>query len=218
MADIAARRTLAPETLAAQALGRTDPASGALVGPLHASTTFERAADGSYPSGRSYTRADSPAYDEPEQLLSALEGGAGALLFASGMAAASSVFCTLGAGDHVVVPRILYWGLRAWLAEFPGAWGIEVEAVDSSDLDALARGMRPGRPRLVWLETPANPTWDVADIAAVAEIAQRAGARLAVDSTVATPVLPRPLALGADLVVHSATKYLNGHSDVLAGA
>ena len=111
----------------------------------------------------------------------------------------------------------MYWALRDWLLEQAARWGLEVELVDTTDLDALAAALRPGRTRLVWLETPANPTWEISDIAAAAEIAHRAGARLAVDSTVATPVLTRPLALGADLVMHSATKYLNGHSDVIAG-
>ena len=212
------RRPLSPETLAAQALGRIDASTQAIVPPIHPSTTFQRQPDGSYVGGRGYARADSPAYDEPEQLIAALEGAEGCLLFASGMAAATSIFCALVPGDHVVVPRVVYWGLRKWLAEFAVPWGIDVEAVDATSLDALAAAVRPGRTRLVWLETPANPTWDVSDIAGAADIAQRAHARLAVDSTVATPVLTRPLELGADLVMHSATKYLNGHSDVLAGA
>jgi cystathionine gamma-synthase len=211
-------RALARETLAAQALGRIDAETRALVPPLHASTTYERDADGGYRSGRGYTRPDNPSYDAPEELLTALEGGAGSLLFASGMAAASAVFQSLRPGDHVIALRVMYWGLRTWLLEFAVAWGLEVEFVDNRDLAGLERAVRPGKTRLVWIETPANPTWDVTDIAAAAEIAHRARARLAVDSTVATPVLTRPLALGADLVMHSATKYLNGHSDVLAGA
>jgi cystathionine gamma-synthase len=121
-------------------------------------------------------------------------------------------------GDHVVASRVMYWALRTWLVDFAVSWGLEVEFVDTGDLAALAAAMRPGKTRMVWLETPANPTWDVTDIAAAADIAHAARARVAVDSTVATPVLTRPLALGADLVVHSASKYLNGHSDVLAGA
>jgi cystathionine gamma-synthase len=112
----------------------------------------------------------------------------------------------------------MYWGLRSWLRNFSESWGIEVEFVDAASLDALRRAVRPGHTRIVWIETPANPLWSVTDIAGAGEIAHSAGALLAVDSTAATPVLTRPLALGADLVMHSATKYLNGHSDVIAGA
>ncbi len=212
------RRTLSPETLAAQALGRVDAVTRALVPAIHPSTTYERDADGGYSSGRGYTRPHNPTYDEPEALLAALEGGNDCLLFASGMAAATAVFQSLLPGDHVVASRVMYWALRTWLVDFAVSWGLEVEFVDTGDIDAVAAAMRPGKTRMVWLETPANPTWEITDIAAVADIAHAAHARVAVDSTVATPVLTRPLALGADLVVHSASKYLNGHSDVLAGA
>jgi cystathionine gamma-synthase len=209
---------LAPETAAAQALGRVDPITRALVPPIHLSTTYQRDADGCYRSGRGYTRPHNPTYDEPEELLQSLEGGRGCLLLASGMAACTAVFQALLPGDHVVAPRVMYWALRKWLVEFAMPWGLEMDFVDTGDTDALAAAMRPGKTRLVWIETPANPTWDVTDIALAAEIAHRAHARLAVDSTVASPVLTRPIELGADLVVHSASKYLNGHSDVLAGA
>lgn len=211
-------QTLAPETVAAQALGRIDEVTRALVSPVHLSTTYERDPDGGYSSGRGYTRPHNPTYDEPEELLATLEGGSDCLLFASGMAAATAVFQSLLPGDHVVASRVMYWALRTWLIDFAMSWGLDVEFVDTSNLNALAAAMRPGKTRLVWLETPANPTWDVTDIAAAVEIAHAACARLAVDSTVATPVLARPLELGADPVVHSASKYLNGHSDVLAGA
>ena len=208
----------APETLAAQALGRIDPETRALIPSLHLSTTYERDADGGYSSGRGYTRPHNPTYDTPEDLLATLEGGTDCLLFASGMAAAAAVFQSLLPGDHVVASRIMYWALRKWLVDFPMAWGLEVEFVDTTELDALAASMRPGKTKLVWIDTPANPTWDVTDIAGAADIAHKAGARLAVDSTVATPALMRPIELGADLVVHSASKFLNGHGDVLAGA
>ncbi len=207
-----------PETLAAQALGRVDPGTGALVPPLHPATTFLRNADNSYPDGRGYTRADNPSYDLPEELLARLEGGASAMLFASGMAAATAPFACLAPGDHVIVPRVMYWGVRKWLAQFGITWGLQVSLVDTTDLNAVRAALRPGRTRLVWLESPSNPTWEVSDIAAICELAHAAHARVAVDSTVATPVLLRPIELGADLVMHSATKYLNGHSDVLAGA
>jgi len=209
---------LSPETLAAQALGRVDPVTKALVPSLHPSSTFERDADGGYSSGRGYARPHNPTYDEAEDLLQALEGGTDCLLFASGMAAANAVFQSLLPGDHVVAPRIMYWALRKWLVDFAVSWGLEVEFVNTSDLDAVRAAMRPGKTQLVWIETPANPMWNITDIQAVADIAHGAGARLAVDSTIASPVLSRPIEFGADIVMHSATKYLNGHGDILAGA
>jgi len=209
---------LSPETLVAQALGEVDPVSGALTPSISLSTTYEQASDGSYHQGRVYTRADNPTYEQAERMLAMLEGGNNCILFASGMAAVIAVFQSLLPGDHVVVARVLYWGVRKWLAEFGLSWGLDVEFVDTGDLRAVAAAIRPGSTRLVWVETPANPTWDVTDVAAVCELAHAAGARVAVDNTVPTPVLTRPMELGADLVVHSATKYLNGHSDVLAGA
>ncbi|MBW3605707.1 MAG: PLP-dependent transferase [Actinobacteria bacterium] len=207
-----------PETSAAQAVGHVDPATGAVTPPIHMSTTFERDAEGTLTAGHEYIRADNPAYEQPERLLAQLEGGDTALLFSSGMAAGSSLFCVLLPGDHVVAPRIMYWGLRKWLSEFALSWGIDITWADTTDIDGIRAAVRPGRTRLVWIETPANPTWELTDIAAAAEVAHEAHAVLAVDSTVATPVLTRPLEHGADLVVHSATKFLNGHGDVLAGA
>jgi cystathionine gamma-synthase len=209
---------LARETLAVQALGEIDPATGAISPAIHPSTIYERSPDGSYKSGLTYTRADNPTYDHAERLLAVLEGGAACMLFASGMAAATAVFLSLLPGDHVLVSRILYWGVRKWLAEFAVSWGLDVEFVDTTDLVQLTAAIRPGRTRLLWVETPANPMWDVTDIAAVTQIAHAANVRVAVDSTAASPVLTRPLEFGADLVIHSATKYLNGHTDVLAGA
>jgi cystathionine gamma-synthase len=211
-------RPLSPETLAAQALGQVDGASGALVPPIHPSTIYEQNPDGSYHDGHAYTRADNPTYEHAERLLATLEGGAACMLLPSGNAAAVAVFQSLLPGDHVLVSRILFWGIRKWLAEFALTWGLDVEFVDTSDLAAVRRGIRPGRTRLVWVETPSNPTWEVTDLQGVSDIARDANVRVAVDSTVATPVLTRPIEFGADLVVHSATKYLNGHSDVLAGA
>jgi cystathionine gamma-synthase len=206
------------ETLAAQALGEIDAASGAITPAIQPSTSYERNPDGTYRSGLAYTRSDNPTYDHAERLLTTLESGASCMLFASGSAAATAVFQALLPGDHVLVSRVLYWGVRQWLAHFGVAWGLDVEFIDTSDLEGLRAAMRPGRTRLVWLETPANPLWDITDLKAAVEIAHAAGARVAVDNTVATPVLTRPLTLGVDLVVHSATKYLNGHGDVLAGA
>ena len=209
---------LSPETQVAQALGEIDPVTGALAPSISLSTNFEQSADGSYHQGRVYSRADNPTYEQAERMLAMLEGANGCILFASGMAAAIAVFQSLVPGDHVVVARMLYWGVRKWLAEFGMTWGLDVEFVDTADLDAVKAALRPGTTRLVWVETPANPTWDVCDLGAICALAHAAGARVAVDNTVPTPVLTRPIALGADIVVHSATKYLNGHSDVLAGA
>ncbi len=204
-----------PETLAAQALGWIDGQTRAVVPPIHLSSTFVRDADNQFRSGRAYIRADNPSFDQPEALLAELEQGAGAMIFASGMAAATCVFQALAPGDHVVAPKVMYWSLRHWLAHESH---LKVTFVDATDLDALARALVPGVTKLVWAETPGNPLWDITDIEATARLAHSAGARLAVDSTVATPVFTRPLELGADLVMHSATKYLNGHSDVVAGA
>jgi cystathionine gamma-synthase len=211
-------RPLHPATLAAQALGWTDAATGAVVLPMHVATTFQRDPDNQYRRGRGYGRADNPTYDQPQALLTALEGGADTLLFSSGMAAAAAVFQSLPRGAQIVVPRVMYWGLRGWLRNFAEGWGIGTGFVDATAPEALRAAIRPGRTRLVWIETPANPLWSVTDIAAASEIAHTAGALLAVDSTAATPVLTKPLAFGADLVMHSATKYLNGHSDVVAGS
>ena len=209
---------LQPASAAAQALGLVDETTRAIIPALHPSTTFLRDADNQFRSGRVYARAENPTFEPAEALLAHLEHGAGALLFSSGMAAATTVFMALRPGDHVVAPRVMYWALRHWLLGHATAWGLSVDLVDMDDPAALARAVQPGRTKLVWIETPANPTWVITDIAAAAETAHRAGARLAVDSTTASPVLTQPLALGADLVMHSATKYLNGHSDVVAGA
>jgi cystathionine gamma-synthase len=211
------QKKLAPETLAAQALGWIDPTTKAIVPPVHLSSTYVRDEDNQYRSGRGYIRADNPSFDQAEALLSALEGGTGSLLFGSGMAAATAVFLALKPGDHVLAPRVMYWSLRNWLANAARGWGLDVEFIAMEDPAALRAAVRPGKTKLVWIETPANPLWTITDIAAVAEAAHSAGARLAVDSTAATPVLTRPLALGADVVMHSGTKYLNGHSDLAAG-
>ncbi len=206
-----------PQTLAAQALGWIDDDTKAIVAPIHLSTTYVRDPDNQYRNGRIYARADNPTFDQAEATLAALERGHAALVFASGMAAATAVFQALAPGDHVVVPNVMYWSLRNWLTGFARQWGLQVDTIDMANLDAVASAMRPNT-KLVWIETPANPLWTITDIAAVCAIAHARGAAVAVDSTVATPVLTQPLALGADLVMHSATKYLNGHSDVIAGA
>jgi cystathionine gamma-synthase len=209
---------LQPATMAAQALGWVDDSTKALIPPVHVATTFIRDPDNQYRTGFSYGRPTNPTFVQPEALLTKLEGGAACLTFASGMAAATAVFLALRPGDHVVAPQVMYWGLRNWLRNFGTERGLIVDFVDAGATDALAAAAQPGRTKLIWIESPTNPTWAITDIAAAAEIAHGAGARLAVDSTVATPVLTRPIELGADIVMHSATKYLNGHSDVVAGA
>ncbi len=206
-----------PETLAAQAMGFVDETTKAIVPPVHFATTFIRDPDNQYRHGRSYARPKNPTFEHPEALLAALEGGADCLTFASGMAAATAVFLALKPGDHVVAPKVMYWGLRKWLQTYATEWGLSVEFVGVKT-EEIAAAVKPGKTKLVWVETPSNPTWEITDIAAAAEIAHRAGARLGVDSTVATPVLTKPIAYGADIVMHAATKYLNGHSDVVAGA
>ena len=205
-------------SLAAQALGHVDPLTKAVVPPIHVATTFIRDADGGYGSGYAYGRPDNATVREAEGVIAMLEEASAALLFGSGMAAATAVFGALDPGDHVVAPRIMYWALRSWLGTEAARWGLRVEFVDTDDLGVLERAVRPGETKLVWLETPSNPLWTVTDISAAAAIARRAGARLAVDSTAASPVHTRPLGLGAGLVMHAATKILNGHSDVVAGA
>src|SRR3989442_12577833 len=185
------RQDVSPETLAAQGLGEADPVSGGLAPVINLSTNYEQQPDGSYPQGRVYTRADNPTSEHAEQLLAALEGGAleggcACALFGSGMAAATAVFQSLLPGDHVLVSRVLYWGVRKWLAEFALAWGLDVEFVDTTDLVQVSAAIRPGRTRLLWVETPANPMWDVTDIAAVTQIARAANVRVAVDSTAAS--------------------------------
>lgn len=212
------KNDMTPDTLCAQALGWIEPTTKAIVQPIHLSTTNLRDPDNEYSSGRSYVRSDNAAWDQAEQLLTRLEGGAASLLFSSGMAAATSVFLALRPGDHVIAPHVMYWGLRKWLLRAQADWGLSVTFVDMSDLSQVRAAGQPGKTRMVWSESPSNPMWQVLDIAALADIAHSIGARLGVDSTAATPILTQPIALGADVVMHAATKYLNGHSDVLAGS
>lgn len=206
-----------PETIAVKAI-EIDESTGAVVPPIHLSTTYARDVEYRLIAGRDYTRDKNPTPLGVERALAQLEGGAHALVFASGMAAATTVVRSLTKpGDHVIAPKVAYYALRNWFERFCARWGVALDFADMTNLDEV-RGALRDTTRLVWIETPANPTWDVTDIAAVAELAHGKGALVAVDSTCATPVHTRPLALGADLVMHSATKYLAGHSDVLAGA
>jgi cystathionine gamma-synthase len=211
-------KNLAPETVVAQAGGTIDEETGGIVRPVHMATTFIRDPDNRYRKGYSYGRPDNATVRQVETVLTQLEGGAASLVLASGMTAATTAFLALERPAHVVAPNVMYWGLRKWLQEDAPSLGIEASFVDAGDPAAIHADVRPGKTKLLWIETPANPLWTVTDIAETAGIAHRAGALLGVDSTVATPVLTQPIALGADVVMHSGTKYLNGHSDVVAGA
>jgi cystathionine gamma-synthase len=204
-------------TLAAQAMGKIDAGTMGIVPPIHITTTFIRDDDNQYRTGNIYGRPDNATIREAETIIAMLEGAPEALVFGSGMASAIACFLALAPGDHIIAPKVMYWALRNWLLTEGKHWGLVVDFVDMTDLKATKAALTP-KTKLIWAETPANPLWSVTDIAAVAEIAHAAGARLAVDSTCATPILSQPLALGADIVMHAATKYLNGHSDVLAGA
>lgn len=208
-----------PRTLAAQALGWEDEATGAVVPPVHFSTTFTRTPDdyGLRLDG-SYIRDVSPTSAHAEAVIAALESAEKAICVGSGMAACSAAFHALSAGDHVVCARPCYHGVVAWLETFAERRGLGFTFATSGDVASIEAAIEPGRTKLVWLESPCNPTWAVTDIAEAAAVAHRAGALLGIDSTAATPVLTQPLTLGADIVVHSATKFLAGHSDVLAGA
>ncbi len=207
-----------PDTLIAQAMGEIEPVYKGVVPPIHPATTYIRDPDNTYPTGVAYSRDDNPTTRAPERLLAALEQGEEALLFASGMASAVAVFETLPIGAHVVAQNVMYWGLREWLRSKDEEGRFSVTFASLEAPGAAQEAIRPGETKLVWAESPANPLWGVVDIATVAGVAHEAGAVFAVDSTAATPILTRPLTLGADIVMHSATKYLNGHSDVIAGA
>lgn len=210
-------KALSPRSLAAQAGHFIDPATGAITPPVHPSTTFARDADYAPIGTTTYSRYHNPTYEQVERVAAELDEGAEALVFAAGMAAIAALFETVNTGQHMVAPTIMYHGAQDWLRRISEKRGIALSLFDAADPGALERAIRPGETAIVWIETPVNPTWDVIDIAATAAAAHAAGAILAVDATVSTPVTTRPLDLGADLVFHSGTKYLNGHSDVTAG-
>jgi len=205
------------ETIAVHAGRIADPDSGAVMPPIHLSTTFERGADGDYPSGFSYSRADNPNRSALEASLAELEGGAVAAAFSSGMAATMSVFHALETGAHVIIPDDVYFGTGALARDLFARWGLDVSVADMTDLEAVARAVGP-RTALIWVETPSNPQLKITDISRTVEIAHDAGAICVCDNTWPSPILQQPLALGADLVMHSTTKYLGGHSDLLGGA
>lgn len=205
------------ETVCVHAGHAPDAATAAISPPIHLSTTFERDTDGAYPKGFSYTRAANPNRAQLEACLAALEGGSEALAFSSGVAAAMTVFQALKPGDHVICTQDAYHGVQRLLREVLQPWQLRVSFVDAADADAVRKALTPVT-QLIWVETPSNPLLRITDLAAIAEIARRAHALTVCDNTFATPVLQRPFDYGMDFSMHSATKYLGGHSDVLGGA
>ncbi len=204
------------ETLAVHAGHATDPTTGAVAPPLVLSTTFERDAQNNPLGAYVYSRSENPNRLALEEAFTALEGGAAAAAFASGQAATLSVLHALSTGDHLIAPTDIYYGTRAQADLLYVRWGLQASFVDTTDLDQIKAALRPNT-KLIWIETPSNPRLHITDIAAVADIAHSHGALLACDNTWATPLLTRPFEFGADLVMHSTTKYFGGHSDVLSG-
>jgi cystathionine gamma-synthase len=204
------------ETLAVQADHFTDPQTGAIVPSVAASNTFARNQDYELPAGLRYSRYGNPTVILGERLLAKLEGGAQARLFGSGLAACAAIIGTLKAGEHILAPRVMYHGAQDLIRVTARDHHAEASFFDASDPGSLRASLRPNT-TMVWIESPINPTWDVIDIADAAQAAHEVGAILCIDSSVAPPVTTRPLDLGADVVFHSASKYLNGHSDVMAG-
>jgi cystathionine gamma-synthase len=204
------------ETLAVHAGRRTDP-SGGVSPPIHLATTFERDESGAPLGGHTYIRESNPGQGLLEDALAPLEGGAAALAFASGMAAGVAVLQALEPGSHVLLPEDAYYGFRVTAREVLPGWGITASFCAMDDLGAVRAALRP-ETRLVMIETPSNPLMKISDLAAVATLAREAGALTLVDSTFATPAITRPIAFGADVVLHSTTKYFGGHSDVQGGA
>jgi cystathionine gamma-synthase len=209
------------ETKAVHVGSAPDPETGAVIPPIYQTSTFAQSSPGRH-RGYEYARTGNPTRASLEACLAALEGlrpgdPGGALCFGSGMAATSTVLQTLGPGDHLLLSADVYGGTYRVVARVFAAWGLEFTTVDMTSLDAIKQALTE-RTRLIWVETPTNPLLGVVDIAAVAELAHSAGALCAVDNTFATPFLQRPLELGADVAVHSTTKYLSGHSDLVGGA
>ncbi|MCL9759408.1 cystathionine gamma-synthase [Frankia sp. AiPa1] len=207
------------ETLAIHAGQEPDPATGAVVPPIHLASTYAQDGVGGLRGGFEYSRSANPTRTALESCLAALEGGRAALALSSGMAATDTLLrAVCRPGDHLVIPADAYGGTYRLVARVLSAWGVEYSAVDLADPEATRAAIRPGVTRLVWCETPTNPMLTIADIGELAALAHDAGALLAVDNTFASPYLQQPLALGADVVVHSTTKYLGGHSDIVGGA
>ena len=208
-----------PATVAAHSAGAKDGETGGVVPALHLATTFERGVDyAPLNAGNVYLRSHNENVRIAERLLSQLEGAADTLLFPSGMAAVAAVFRTVPNGASVLVQRQIYWGTTEWIRTFCARRQITLHEVEASDQNAFSKACEEFRPALAWVETPSNPWLRITDIAKAAAAAHGVGATLVVDSTAASPVLSQPLSCGADIVMHSATKGINGHSDVLAGA
>ena len=206
------------DTLAIHAGQEPDPRTGAVVTPIYQTSTYAQDAVGSPRLGYEYSRTANPTRDALQECLAAVEGGRRAMAFASGLAAEDTLLRALcGPGDHVIIPDDAYGGTYRLVARVAQRWGLTWSAVPVSDVDAI-RAAVTDRTRVIWLETPTNPLLAIADIATLAQVAHDAGALLVVDNTFASPYLQQPLALGADVVVHSTTKYLGGHSDVVGGA
>ena len=206
------------ETKAVHSGAATDDETGAITPPIHLSTTFERRAeDGSPAHGFSYIRDGNPTQQRLEQALAAIDSASHALAFASGMAAVTAVLQSLPPGSHVILPEDGYYGVRALAAEYLPRWGVTCDLMAMDNLDAVRAAIRPST-RAIWCETPSNPLMKIVDVAALARVAHDAGAMLVADVTFATPALQRPIEQGADVVMHSTTKYLGGHSDVQGGS
>jgi len=206
------------ETIALHAGQEPDPQTGAVVPPIHQVSTFKQDGVGGLRGGYEYSRSANPTRSALEECLAAIEGGARGLAFASGLAAEDTLLrAVCKPGDHVVIPNDAYGGTYRLFAQVLTRWGLEYTPVPLSDADAVRAALRPNT-TVIWVETPTNPLLSIADIAALASVAHEAGALLVVDNTFASPYLQQPLSLGADVVVHSTTKYLGGHSDVIGGA
>src|SRR4051812_16415261 len=205
------------ETRAVHAGRHIDPATGAVTAPIYLSTTFERDADGKYPRGFSYSREDNPNRRSLEQCLASLEGGKESLAFSSGLAVVTAVVQGLEPGDHILAPDDVYWGLRKVIGDVFAKAGLETTYLDMTDLDGLRAALRPNT-RLLWVETPSNPLLKITNLAAIGEIGRKANVMTICDSTFASPILQRPLEWDIDMVMHSTTKYIGGHSDVVGGA
>src|SRR5579875_844204 len=206
------------ETLAIHAGQEADPATGAVTVPIYATSTYKQDGVGGLRGGYEYSRSANPTRTALEECLAALEGGRRGLAFASGLAAEDTLLrAVCRPGDHMLVPDDAYGGSFRLFSKVFERWGVECTPISLHDPDTMRSGIRDNT-RVIWCETPTNPLLGISDIAALANIAHNSGALLVVDNTFATPYLQQPLALGADVVVHSTTKYMGGHSDVVGGA
>lgn len=212
-----ANKPLKLETLAVHAGRAVDRATGAVTTPIHLSTTFERSAEGEYPRGFSYAREDNPNRRSLEECLAALEGGNEGIVLSSGLAVVAAVVQGLEPGDHILAPDDVYYGLRKVVHEVFGKWLLEIDYVDMADMAVVRSKMRPNT-RVIWIETPSNPLLKITDVSAMAALGRERNAITICDATFASPALLQPLAHGIDMVMHSTTKYLGGHSDVMGGS